>query len=237
MNPKQLRALGRSELLEMLLQQSRETEELTAKVEQMTKDLSERSETLAEREAQLQAQREDCADGKARLEQQLQESRAENETLVQQLSSRDAEIARLEEQLADKTLRINKAGSIAEAALSLNGMFEAAEASCIQYVENIRRLDARQAQVREELLAETRRECQQMRDQTRADCDKLREETDAAVEAQWAQISGRLLNLYDSHQGLMELVDRGMNLVPRGRGADNGEKNEYNFRDAYSFRR
>ena len=48
-----------------------------------------------------------------------------------------AEKARLEEELARREISIEKAGSIAEASLVLNGVFEAAQNACEQYVENI----------------------------------------------------------------------------------------------------
>ena len=51
-----------------------------------------------------------------------------------------AELKRLNEKLADKYLQIEQCGSIAEAALRLNGVFEAAEAAAQQYLENVRRL-------------------------------------------------------------------------------------------------
>ncbi|MCD8142032.1 MAG: DNA repair protein [Clostridiales bacterium] len=43
----------------------------------------------------------------------------------------------LRRQLEDKTIRIEKAGSIAEAALSLNHIFEDAEAAARQYLASI----------------------------------------------------------------------------------------------------
>lgn len=46
--------------------------------------------------------------------------------------------------LRDRTIVIEQAGSIAEAALQLNGVFAAAEAAAAQYLENIRRCAAEQ---------------------------------------------------------------------------------------------
>ena len=51
-----------------------------------------------------------------------------------------ARIEELETKLADREIRIRVSGSIAEAALQLNGIFEAARAAADQYLENIRRL-------------------------------------------------------------------------------------------------
>ena len=53
-------------------------------------------------------------------------------------------LAEAEARLEERKLVVNEAGSIAEAALALNGVFEAAEAASAQYMENIRELSERQ---------------------------------------------------------------------------------------------
>lgn len=54
-----------------------------------------------------------------------------NETLREELEAVKAK-------LEDKHLNIEKLGSIAEASLKINGVFEAAEAAAAQYVENVK---------------------------------------------------------------------------------------------------
>ena len=49
-----------------------------------------------------------------------------------------ARVSELEEKLADREIRIRESGSIAEAALKINGIFEAAQAAADQYMENVR---------------------------------------------------------------------------------------------------
>lgn len=51
-----------------------------------------------------------------------------------------SQVEQMEKQLADRAIALEQAGSIAEAALRLNGVFEAAQAAADQYLENIRRL-------------------------------------------------------------------------------------------------
>ena len=72
------------------------------------------------------------------LELLLEESR-ENERLRAQLQE-------MNEKLADRAIRIERAGSIAEAALQLNGVFQAAEEAAAQYLENVRRHAEEQTQ-------------------------------------------------------------------------------------------
>lgn len=71
------------------------------------------------------------------LELLLEESR-ENERLRAQLKE-------LNEKLADRAIQMEHAGSIAEAALQLNGVFQAAEQAAAQYLENVRRLAEEQS--------------------------------------------------------------------------------------------
>lgn len=54
--------------------------------------------------------------------------------------------------LREKEIKIQESGSLAEAALRLNGIFEAAQAACDQYEENVRRRCR-------ELEEQTRRSC------------------------------------------------------------------------------
>ena len=56
--------------------------------------------------------------------------------------------------LQDRTIRLEKAGSIAEASLQLNGVFEAAQAACRQYTESIAELSRRQEEICAESYAE-----------------------------------------------------------------------------------
>ncbi len=78
MTDKELRKLKRIEILELLLEQSRENERLRAEIEEMKKKLE------------------------------------------------------------DREIAIKESGSIAEAALKLNGIFEAAQKAADQYLENLK---------------------------------------------------------------------------------------------------
>jgi hypothetical protein len=70
---------------------------------------------------------------KTELLEMLLDSRKENEELKKQL--REANI-----KLSDKRIMLDKVGSIAEAALHLNGVFEAAQNAADQYLENVKKI-------------------------------------------------------------------------------------------------
>lgn len=59
---------------------------------------------------------------------------------TERVAELEKKVAYLESELAAKELVINNAGSIAEACMELNGVFEAAQAAADQYLLNVRRL-------------------------------------------------------------------------------------------------
>ena len=74
---------------------------------------------------------------RSKLLQMLLEIERENETL----RARNEE---LEEKMRKRELQLAESGSIAEAALKLNGIFEAAQQAADQYVYNVQRRAAQQ---------------------------------------------------------------------------------------------
>lgn len=78
------------------------------------------------------------------------------------------ELVETQQRLADRIVSLEKAGSIAEAALQLNGVFEAAQNACEQYIENIR--------VRSE-------RCEQLEIETQEKCARMLEEAEKKLSA------------------------------------------------------
>ena len=62
--------------------------------------------------------------------------------LQKQSDKKDAQMQKLRAALEERTLRISKAGSIAEAAISVNGVFEAAQAAADQYLTSVKEATA-----------------------------------------------------------------------------------------------
>lgn len=99
-------------------------------------------------------------------------------------------------QLADKTIKINKAGSIAEASLQLSGVFTAAQDSCQYYMDNIRLLSERQNEV-----------CQQMERDTKEKCEKMVAEAEQRAQQCWDNCSIKIKQLVESFDGLQQAMD------------------------------
>ena len=106
-----------------------------------------------------------------------------------------AQVAELQKRLDDREICLDQAGSIAEASVLLNGVFEAAQAAAQQYLENIQMLSGRQEQV-----------CAEMERKTRERCEAMELEAQKGVEKRWGEISRRLEDFYNEHKGLRELL-------------------------------
>lgn len=75
----------------------------------------------------------------------LIEKSKENEKLKEELEE-------LKNQLADRSINIKESGSIAEAALKLNGVFEAAQAAADQYLENLHRISQQTLHIKDSTI-------------------------------------------------------------------------------------
>lgn len=112
MTDKELHKLDRKQMLQLMLESGREAERCRKQLEKAEEQIS-------------------------RLEKNI-------EHLKKRLDKKDAQIHELKEALQEgqkeMDIGLEEAGSIAEAALKLNGVFEAAQKAADQYVYNVKRL-------------------------------------------------------------------------------------------------
>ena len=145
----------------------------------------------------------------ALLEMLLEQSR-ENDRLR-------AQVEELARQLSDRQFKIDQAGSIAEASMQINQVFESAQAAAEQYLENIRALSGRQEQICRQLeeestqkanalLAETERKCRTMEAATTEKCARMTKEAEECADRIWADAQARIQKLIDDQAVLRELL-------------------------------
>ena len=145
----------------------------------------------------------------------------ENEALQEKL--RQAEAA-----LWDRQIQLDEAGNIAEAALRLSGVFEAAQKASDQYLESIRKKHeetesrctqleetsrARAEQLEQEskaqaerLVAEAEEKARARTAETEAKCRAMVAQAEAETREFWDMVSQRLEHFYAEHAGLRELL-------------------------------
>lgn len=128
-------------------------------------------------------------------------------------------LKKLELELDDREINIDKAGSIAEAALQLNGVFEAAEEAGKQYLDNIKLLSERQEKICARLekegmeiaskrIEEAKKTCAAMETETKVKCTEMVAKSKAEVKAYWDEVSLKLEKFYQDHAGLKELLSK-----------------------------
>lgn len=84
-----------------------------------------------------------------------------------------------EKKISDRMLIIENAGSLADASMQLNRVFEAAQAAADQYLANIQIRDEELHLRCERIEQETRTKCEQMEQVTVAKCAKMEQATRA----------------------------------------------------------
>ena len=80
----------------------------------------------------------------------------------EELESTKKKLANTKSKLLEREISIDNAGSIAEAALQVNGVFEAAQKACEQYIDNIKNLSKRQETICEQKMKECEQQTQKM---------------------------------------------------------------------------
>lgn len=96
--------------------------------------------------------------------------------LLRQIQESDRlkeENAELRQLLESRKLQIAQAGNLAEAALKINRVMEAAQAAAEQYLDNLRDMETAAGELEEK----TRRRCAQTEEETKARCLALEKET------------------------------------------------------------
>ena len=131
-------------------------------------------------------------------QKRYEDSLAENQALRQQL---------------DRTLRIASAGSIAEAAIQVNGVFEAAQAAADQYLASVKAATADMVQKtdeaqrqREAILQDAKQQADKIVQDAQAQADRLLTESAAQIDARWTEFQKNADALIHAHDELRMLI-------------------------------
>lgn len=111
----------------------------------------------------------------------------------------NAHLEQLEAENQQRKITLSQAGNIAEAALQLNRVFEAAQAAADQYLENIMNP-----------ADDTQKQCLQMLQDTRQQCDAMLEETHQRSREVWQIIRQEMYNPrldYPQWQKIADFID------------------------------
>lgn len=197
----------------------KETSQLKKELEQAKATIKEQANSVNEAELEAQkSQFEQTVESlKAQHQQDLDALREEHKEETAHLRE---ELEQAKKSLEKREIALNEAGSIAVAALQINGVFEAAQAASQQYIENIRSLSDRQAAICaqrdvenrvevERKLKEAEEKCAAMEYASKRKCEAMEQEAKQKSEAYWTEVSRRLQSFYENHRELKRLLDFG----------------------------
>ena len=116
-------------------------------------------------------------------EREVIRMRAQQEETEKKLKAAEEKLHVLLREKEEQVIAIDNAGSIAEAALQLNGVFDAAQKAAGLYLKNIERLNAETTASCEKLMADTQKKCEEMEEAARIRCEEMEEATRMRCEA------------------------------------------------------
>ena len=117
-----------------------------------------------------------------------------------------AEVKSLREQLESRELKQSKLGDLASASLEITGLLKTAQATAETFAGNMRM----RSEKAEAYLKEAKEKAKQIVEDAEATHDRRIAETDAEIEEKWKVIEARLAEMYESRQGLQQLVESGI---------------------------
>ena len=128
------------------------------------------------------------------------------------------QVKTLENQLVDRKIELEKAGSIAEASLQINGVFQAAQDAAAQYLENIQRLSEHQEEVcrkmeeesrlaSQQRMSETEDACRRMEEETRKKCQDLLSSAENDAQQYWSDAQQRMDDYCAAHEELQRFLE------------------------------
>ena len=214
-----LKAEHERDLEYLKAEHEKETSQLKKELEQAKAAMKEQANSVneAELEAQKSQYEQTVESLKARHQQDLEALKEEHKEETAHLRE---ELEQAKKSLEKREIALNEAGSIAVAALQINGVFEAAQAASQQYIENIRSLSDRQAAICaqrdmenrvevERKLKEAEEKCAAMEYASKRKCEAMEQEAKQKSEAYWTEVSRRLQSFYENHRVLKRLLDFG----------------------------
>ena len=133
--------------------------------------------------------------------------------LQKQSEEKDAQMQKMQTALDERTLRISKAGSIAEAAISVNGVFEAAQAAADQYLlslkaaaANTERLLAEAEEKRQKILSDAEVLAAGMIRKAEEQAASLNTAAETQCAEKWSAFERRANALIAAHRELQDLM-------------------------------
>lgn len=110
----------------------------------------------------------------------------------------------LQSQLDDRHLAVTEAGSIAQAALQLSGIFENAQQAADQYLKNVASINERKEADYQQRMAEAEQQAQALLQAAQRECRDLEHAARVKSDYYWDALSDKIACLYQQHPELLQ---------------------------------
>ncbi len=139
-------------------------------------------------------------------------NRAELLTMLMSITQRcddlEEELEVCKKELAKKDIEINKAGTLAEAAVRINGVFEAADQAAEQYLQNVKMQFENQETITRELMEATEARCRKAEQETKEKCEEMIAKAKEESQAYWDEVYERLQQYCQTMEPLQALLSQ-----------------------------
>ncbi len=121
-----------------------------------------------------------------------------------------------QDELSDRRIKLEKAGSIAEAALALQNIFDVAQAAADQYLSSLKEAEHEiifpeteldELQRRDDIIKQAEEEAQRLLDDTRCKCDAMLVQTEEAIAVKWQEFHTRLKTVLGKYPALSKTIE------------------------------
>lgn len=125
-------------------------------------------------------------------------------TQAQEIAELREQLENAQAQLRERQIVCERAGTMADAAMTLSGVFKAADDAAAQYLENIRQFTEQQRRICEQIEQTTRDKAEAMLRETEERCRAREKEADAY----WAKLSEKLEQFCAEHKEVRDLLEK-----------------------------
>lgn len=131
-------------------------------------------------------------------------NRAELIEIIYQLQLKQNELEetnrQLKEQMNNIDIRISQAGSIADAAISINGVFEAAQKAADQYLQGICASKPDLEDRYNRMIADAEQKADEIISHAKAEREKIMEQTDRDIIDKWDEFNKRANQILEKYK-------------------------------------
>ena len=113
-------------------------------------------------------------------------------SITQRCDELEAELAEANRKLEDRSLVLNSSGTMAEAALRLNGVMEAVDKASAQYVENLQRMYGNPDDGAQAMINRTREQCSRIESETKVRCMEMIEHAKEESQEYWDNVYAKI---------------------------------------------